>query len=230
MTALQALRKYHGSLAGKTVFVPAGLSGTGLFACQLAKNVFHAGKVITTVSTAKIPKLKELLGENTVDQIIDYTKSEPRDVIEYGSVDFLFDTVGLAMQYLCLMRPGSSRIISVATLPSGNQLQDSSLMDLPHRPAIPIPFRLGLNMLDQVRKLRARRYGVEYSYMFLASTGKDLDELRRYVEEGRLRTVVGTVVEFRDIESVRNACDVVYSGKGGLGKLVIRVDKSENLS
>lgn len=43
------------------------VGGTGLFACQLAKNVFHAGKVITTVSTSKIPKLKELLGENTVD-------------------------------------------------------------------------------------------------------------------------------------------------------------------
>lgn len=26
MTALQALRKYHGDLAGKTVFVPAGCS------------------------------------------------------------------------------------------------------------------------------------------------------------------------------------------------------------
>lgn len=44
------------------------VGGTGLFACQLAKNVLHAGKVITTVSTAKIPKLKELLGEKTVDQ------------------------------------------------------------------------------------------------------------------------------------------------------------------
>lgn len=44
------------------------VGGTGLFACQLAKNVFHAGKVITTVSTSKIPKLKELLGENMVDQ------------------------------------------------------------------------------------------------------------------------------------------------------------------
>ena len=44
------------------------VSGTGLFACQLAKNVFHARKVITTVSTAKIPKLKELLGEYIVDQ------------------------------------------------------------------------------------------------------------------------------------------------------------------
>lgn len=44
------------------------MSGTGLFACQLAKNVFHAGKVITTVSTSKIPKVKELLGEDTVDE------------------------------------------------------------------------------------------------------------------------------------------------------------------
>lgn len=44
------------------------VSGTGLFACQLAKNVFHAGKVITTVSTTKVEKVKELLGEGTVDE------------------------------------------------------------------------------------------------------------------------------------------------------------------
>ena len=62
--------------------------------------------------------------------------------------------------------------------------------------------------------------------MFLKSSGKDLDELRNYVEEGRLRTVVGTVAEIHDIVSVRNACNVVYSGKGGIGKSVIRVSKT----
>lgn len=46
----------------------SAVGGTGSFACQLAKNVFHAGKVITTVSTAKVPKVPELLGEGTVDQ------------------------------------------------------------------------------------------------------------------------------------------------------------------
>jgi len=92
MTALQALKKYKGDLTGKTVFVPAGcmtflsqkaafsnditVSGTGLFACQLAKHVFHAGKVITTVSTSKIPKVKELLGEGTVDESKDPTFSQ----------------------------------------------------------------------------------------------------------------------------------------------------------
>lgn len=42
-TALQALdkgeRTLEGGLKGKTVYIPAGLSGTGSFAAQLAKNV-----------------------------------------------------------------------------------------------------------------------------------------------------------------------------------------------
>ncbi|KGO71314.1 Alcohol dehydrogenase superfamily, zinc-type [Penicillium italicum] len=226
MTALQALRKYKGDLAGKTVFVPAGLSGTGLFACQLAKNVFHAGRVITTVSTSKVETIKELLGEATVDQIIDYTKSDPRKAIKSGSVDFLFDTMGSAMEYLCLMKQRSGCIISVSTMPSGNQLQESSIMDLPHKTSIPFALRLGLNAFDYIRKLRAWRYGVEYSYMFLESSGEDLDELRSYVEGRRLRTVVGNTVELSDIEAVRSACQIVYSGKGGLGKVVVKVADS----
>ncbi|EKV16573.1 Alcohol dehydrogenase [Penicillium digitatum PHI26] len=226
MTALQALGKYKGDLTEKTVFVPAGLSGTGLFACQLAKNVFHAGKVITTVSTSKVDKINDLLGEGTVDEIIDYTKIDPRKVIKSGSVDFLFDTVGSALEYLCLMNQKSGCIVSVATMPSGNQLQEYSLMDLPQQGGVPFALRMGLNAFDWVRKLRAWRYGVEYSYMFLESSGEDLDELRKYVEENKLRTVVGNSVELSDIEAVRSACQTVYSGKGGLGKLVVKVADS----
>jgi len=44
------------------------VGGTGAYACQLAKNVFKAGKVITTVSTSKVAKVPELLGEGVVDQ------------------------------------------------------------------------------------------------------------------------------------------------------------------
>lgn len=218
------------------------MSGTGLFACQLAKHVFRAGKVITTVSTSKIPKVPELLGEETVDEsrdnyinnniewiannsiiVIDYTKTDPRSAIPSGSIDFLFDTVGQAMDFLVLMRPKTSRIASISTMPSGDQLQNSSMMDLPHKPVVPFPVRLALNGLDYIRQLRARRYGTHYSYFFLEPSAEDLDELRKYVEEGKLKTVVGTIVDLRDIEAVRNACQVVYNGKGGLGKLVIKV-------
>jgi NADPH:quinone reductase-like Zn-dependent oxidoreductase len=222
-TAFQALRKYDGDLSGKTVFVPAGLSGTGLFACQLAKNVFHAGKVITTVSTAKVPKIPELLGKGTVDQVIDYKKVDPKSVIEHGSVDFLFDTNGLAMEYLCLMRSGSGGIISISTAPSGTQLQNSAVMRLPHHPTVPLVPRIVLNTMDYTRKLRAKRYGVSYSYMFLEPNGEDLDKLRGYIEEGKLKQVVGTTVNMQDISEVRKACQVVYNNRGGLGKVVIRV-------
>jgi hypothetical protein len=34
----------------------------------LGSDFFHAGKVITTVSTTKVEKVKELLGEGTVDE------------------------------------------------------------------------------------------------------------------------------------------------------------------
>ncbi|KAB8262371.1 chaperonin 10-like protein [Aspergillus pseudonomiae] len=227
-TAFQALQKYNGDLSGKTVFVPAGLGGTGLYACQLAKHVFHAGKVITTVSTSKIPKVDELLGKGTVDQIIDYTKSEPKDAIPHGSIDFLFDTVGLSMEYLCLMRPKTSRIVSISTLPSGNLLQNSSVMRLPHRPTLPFIYKQALNLMDAARKLRARRYGVEYSYMFLEPSGKDLDLLREYVEKDQLKPVVGTTANMWEIEEVRKACQVVFNNRGGLGKVVIRVVKPEN--
>jgi NADPH:quinone reductase-like Zn-dependent oxidoreductase len=77
--------------------------------------------------------------------------------------------------------------------------------------------------MDRIRKLRAKRYGVSYSYMFLEPNGEDLDKLRGYVEEGRLKQVVGTTVNMRDIAEVRKACQIVYDNRGGLGKVVIRV-------
>lgn len=168
------------------------------------------------------PHALQMHGSSSI-LVIDYTKGNPKDAIQPGTVDFLFDTIGNAMEYLSLMRPDTGCIISVSTLPSGDQLQASSLMQLPHQPVLPLPIKFALNSMDCVRKFRARRYGVTYSYMFLESSGKDLDKLRDLVESGKLRTVVGTMASLRDIKAVQEACQVVYSGRGGLGKVVIKV-------
>ncbi|KIW15099.1 hypothetical protein PV08_07886 [Exophiala spinifera] len=224
MTALQALRGYEGDLRGKTVFVPAGLSGTGLFACQLAKNVFGAGKVITTVSTAKVSQVKELLGEDVVDEIIDYKRVDPQSVIPPRSVDFIFDTTGIAMRYLALMRPKGT-IVTVSILPSGDVLQNSSVMrrspEKEDKAIVPFPIRIGLNVMHRIRVARASRYGVKYSSIFLETNAADLDSIRQWVEESKLKTVVGTKTYFKDIAEVRNACQVVFDGRGGVGKSVI---------
>ena len=206
--------------------------------------MFHAGKVITTVSTAKVDKVPQILGEGVVDEsqcppspfrripltnppsVIDYTKNDPTKVIAAGSVDFILDTTGQAMQFLSLMVPSTSLIISISTQPSGAQLQESSMMRRPDNPQLPWFARIALNLADAVRKARARRWSVEYSYLFLDSNAADLEALTKYVEEGKLVPVVGSRVDMRNIEKVREACMSTYNGKGGLGKTVIEVVQS----
>lgn len=199
------------------------MSGTGSFACQIAKNVLRAGKVITTVSTAKVPQVPQLLGAGVVDQIIDYTKQSPTSVIPRGSVDFCLDTTGQAMEFLSLMVPKTSLIISISTSPAAAQLQAADFMDRPDRPRIPWYGRAILNAMDAVRQARAWRWGVGYSYFFLGTNAEDLEALTRHVEDGKLRPVVGTRVPMRDLEKVKEAAGRVYEGKGGIGKAVIVV-------
>lgn len=228
------------------------MSGTGLFACQLAKNVFKAGKVITTVSTGKVSKVAELLGEGVVDesesillpfeptrrtqtprtlltlQVIDYKTTNPSAKIPPKSVDFLFDTIGDALNYLPLMTPESGTIITIAILTSGDVLANSSLMRLnadgTQKATVPFPVRCALNVLDRVRVLRAARWQVKYESIFLEPNGADLELLKGWVEEGLVRTVVGRRVSLKEVEGVREACQVVFRGTGGIGKAVIVVE------
>jgi NADPH:quinone reductase-like Zn-dependent oxidoreductase len=51
------------------------VSGVGSVAVQLAKNVYRAKKVVTTVSTKKIPMVETLLGKDVVDESIASPKS-----------------------------------------------------------------------------------------------------------------------------------------------------------
>jgi NADPH:quinone reductase-like Zn-dependent oxidoreductase len=44
------------------------VGGVGSLACQMAKNIFGAAKVITTVLTEKVGKADKLLGNGVVDR------------------------------------------------------------------------------------------------------------------------------------------------------------------
>ncbi|TVY82449.1 Reticulon-4-interacting protein [Lachnellula suecica] len=219
LTALQALdaadKNIDGGLKGKKVLIPGGLSGTGSIAIQLAKNVFGASKVITTLSTAKAAKAESLLGEGVVDQIIDYTKNDMAAVIPRGSVDFMFDTMGQALASLHLIKKGGM-IVSVSSLPFGSDLKDLA----PNMPAI---IRWTLNSIGAVSKYRARRYGVDYSCLFMRPSAADLTRLSGWIEEGKLKPVVGRVTGLENLKEIREGCEEVLSGKGGTGKFVIKI-------
>lgn len=223
MTALQAFDMadgmLEGGLKGKTVLVPAGLSGTGHYAVQIAR-CFQVGKIITTVSTPKISKIKELLGERAPDMMVDYTKENVVEKIGHGTVDFMFDTAGQTTSLLPVVKgSGKGVIISISTIPSGKLLaaqEDSQ-----------VPWYLSAFMTAADWGLTNwcwYRGGVVYKYLFLKSSGRDLDRLKEWIDEGKVRPVVGSTAKLENIEDVRKGCQGVFDGKGGVGKFVVVVD------
>lgn len=135
----------------------------------------------------------------------------------------MLDTTGEAMSYLPLMVPSDGLIVSIATQPSGTQLQRSSVMKRPDNPRLPWFGHLALNAFDKYRRARAARWGVAYEYLFLDPNAKDLDILATHAEHGDVIAVIGCTVDLKDVGRVKEACGTVYNGKGGLGKTVIKV-------
>ena len=219
-TALQALYRgeseFDGGLKGKTVFIPGGLSGTGSFAIQLAKNVFSAGKVVTTVSTGKLGRVEELLGEGAPDLTVDYTREDVVGKVGRGSVDFMFDTVGQTIKSLPMMKRGG-RIVSISTLPSGKLMKQ-------FEPSMPLWLGFMLDLVNWFFEVWTGWKGVGYEYLFLKGNTSDLEKLAKWVDEGKVRPVVGERVKLSDVEGVRRGCQQIYDGKGGVGKFVIDID------
>lgn len=203
-------------MKGKTVFIPAGLSGTGVTAIQLAKNVFGAGKVITTLSPGKIAKVGDYLGHAMPDQMIDYTKEDVGKQVGKGNVDFMFDTMGGALSSLSLVKRGGV-IVSISLLPNGTEFNKI-------HPGVPFWLRCIMNAFDWVVKAWTKRMGIYYQYLAVPSGTEELDLLTEFIEEGKLKAIVGRKTKLSDIEGVRAGCQQIYDAKGGVGKFVIEID------
>ncbi|KAG0651068.1 NOGO-interacting [Hyphodiscus hymeniophilus] len=217
-TALQSLYRgeaeTEGGLRGKTVFIPGALSGTGSFGVQLAKNVFGA-RVVSTVSSGKVGSVGTLLGKGTPDLVVDYTKDDVVKEIGKGSVDFMFDTVGQTFKSLPLMKKGAS-IVSISTLPSGKLIREM-------QPGVPLWLKVMLDVVNWVIELWTGWSGVRYSYLHLVGNTADLEKLAKWVDEGKVKPIVGESVGLEDIEGIRKGCMRIFEGKGGVGKFVIDI-------
>ncbi|KAK9450411.1 chaperonin 10-like protein [Limtongia smithiae] len=215
LTSLQSLLAIESGLAGKTLLVKAGLSGTGSMGVQLAKNVFGASKVITTLSTSKIPKLESCIGAGIVDEVIDYTKEDPGKIIPAGSLDAVYDTVGNAFASLHLIKRGGS-LITITGIPASSDISEAV--------AKPLPWYVSsiISAAGSVSRYRAKRRGVTYKGILLHNYAGQLNKITEYVEEGKLKPVVGRVVDFADEKALKEAFAEVLSGKGLIGKTVIK--------
>ncbi|KAH8674700.1 chaperonin 10-like protein [Tricladium varicosporioides] len=224
-TAICALqiadKEVEGGLKGKTVLVPGGLGGVGSLAVQFAKSVFGVERVITTLSTAKIPKLEGLVGEGCVDIILDYTKTNVVEEIGREKVDLVIDTAMVGFSYLPIIKSGGVLVSLFGK--TWTQMK----VDWPLSPRW---VGVIMDFVDGVQRWRAGRWGVRYFATFSEFKGENWDLIERMVEEGRLRVVVGEEVEMGDVDGVRRLLDVVTSGKGSVGNGIRRERKKMSFS
>ncbi|KAF3915513.1 Zeta-crystallin [Orbilia brochopaga] len=217
-TVFQALDQIDGgraALKDKRVLVTGGMGGAGSVGVQLAK-AYGASEVLTTVSTSKMARAKELF-DGIVDTFIDYKTTDPATAIQPRSLDFILDTAGGSIAPLFPLLKENHRFISIAAMPSGDSMRAQA-------PSTAWFVVAALNLNSRFRiDGPAKKANVQYEYHRLKPNGKDLSEVAQLVEEGKVKPVLGDVFEFTE-EGCRQAAELVMgNGSRNGGKVVIKI-------
>ncbi|KAI0160554.1 alcohol dehydrogenase [Xylariaceae sp. FL1272] len=201
-------------LKGKTAFVPGALSSTGSIMIQLLRNEYGVKRIISTVSTAKLPLVEQYL-PGYVDQLVDYTvHKQLTDAIPAGSVDLVLNTQWDLFKTFPLVNPKKGVVISIASLPHPALLREM----IPNLPFF-VFWLLSAAQWYYAFKLR----GTNVKYEFVSGNfgpRETVDKVGEFIAIGKVNAVTRTV-DLEDLEAVRKACDQVATGKGGIGKLVV---------
>lgn len=229
VTSYQVVRRYFeltgqptdgsATLEGKTVFLQAALGGSGSVAAQVVKNVYGAKRVVATVSTEKVAMVGALL-PGVVDQVIDYKTEDVVEAVGRGAVDFVFNTQRDVVKTFALANPETGAVLSIASVPGKKTLRSFlGTSKVPFQWLLFLVSRLAYVWYDW--NLR----GTKIRHDFVSGDMGDREAIERageWVAAGKVKAIA-TVVDLDDLQAVRAECQKVADGKGGVGKLVIRV-------
>ena len=203
LTAWQVLVETAKLKKGQKVFIQAGSGGVGTVAIQLAK---HLGAfVATTTSTANVDWVKAL----GADVVIDYKQQDFATVLR--DYDVVLNSLGNdeLNKSLRILKPGG-HLISISGPPT---------------PAFAIarglawPLRQVLRLLSFGIRRKARKSGVDYTFVFMRADGAQLREITALVESGAIRPVVDKIFPLQDTPKALAYVD----GGRAKGKVVVQV-------
>lgn len=204
LTAWQVLVERANLKQGQKVLIHAGSGGVGSFAIQLAK--YLGASVATTTSTANVDMLKSL----GADVVIDYTKADFSELL--SGYDVVFNSLDQATleKSLKVLKPGG-RLFSISGPP-----------DVAFAKSIGAHWflRQVMRLLSRGIRSKARRRGIDYSFVFMHADGKQLKKISALLESGAIRPVVDRVFPFA---ALNEAMDYLETGRAR-GKVVIAMD------
>ena len=202
LTALQALRNELSVRKGTRLLISGGAGGVGTLAIQLAK---HFGAEVTTTASPRGDELVRRLG---ADRVIDYTRERIGD--EPRIYDAVLDLVGgqTLKQSFRILKPGGMAV-SIAGVPE----------PLTARKDLAAPGWVAALFwaISLPVRLRARRAGARYRYLFMHPSADDLRFLATLVDEGALQPVVDSEYPFGSIAEAFAALEQGHAK----GKIVV---------
>lgn len=203
LTAWQALVEKANLKKGQKVFIQAGSGGVGTFAIQLAKHL--GATVATTTSAANIDLVKSL----GADIVIDYKKDDFENILkDYDVVLNSQDTKTLEKS-LKVLKPGG-KIISISGPPDpefGTAINANWFL------------KIVLKFLSAGIRKKAKRLGINFSFLFMRAQGDQLSQITALIESGAIKPVMDKVFPF---EQTNEAMSYVEAGRAK-GKVVVKV-------
>ncbi|MBB6193740.1 NADPH:quinone reductase-like Zn-dependent oxidoreductase [Sphingobium wenxiniae] len=201
LTAWQVLIERAQIKPGQKVLIHAGSGGVGTFAIQLAKHL--GATVATTASAANAPMLKDL----GADIVIDYRSQKFEE--ELSGYDVVLNSLDAATleKSLKVLKPGG-KLISISGPPDPAFARAQGLNAV---------LRLVLRLMSAGIRRKAKRAGVDYSFLFMRADGEQLGGITKLIENGIIRPVVDRTFPF---EKLNDAFAYIDTGRAK-GKVVV---------
>lgn len=203
LTAWQALVNRAKLQKGQRVLIHAGSGGVGTIAIQLAKSL---GAIVAATTSGANVALVRSLG---ADVVIDYKKEDFEKVID--GYDVVLNSLGTATleKSLAVLKPGG-KLISISGPPD-----PVFAMQI----GAGWPLRLVMRLLSFGIRRKAKRRGIDYSFLFMTANGAQLEKITALVEKGVIRPVIDKVFA---LEDAAKAIEYLETGRAK-GKVVVTV-------
>ncbi|MCB0404748.1 MAG: NADP-dependent oxidoreductase [Bdellovibrionales bacterium] len=203
LTAWQCLFEVLKLQPKQKILIHAGGGGVGGLAIQFAKN---AGAYVATTAS---PAAKAVVEAYGADEIINYREEKFETVL--SDYDHVLDTVGddTLLRSFGVIKKGHT-VVSVAGVP-----EPQTAKDIDKGLLIKSIFWA---ISSKIRKA-AKKAGVHYRYLFMHPDGKQLSEIAKLIEEGKVKAKVDRVF---DLEKATEAFSYLETGHAK-GKVILRV-------
>lgn len=203
LTTYQAFSDILDLQRGQKILIHAGAGGVGTFAIQMAKLM---GAYVATTASEKGYDLVKSLG---ADLIVNYREENFEDKL--ADYDAVYDTLGGAAleKSFHVLKPGG-QIVSISGMPNARFGREEKLGWM--KTAI-------LSLVSRKLTALEKKTRTKYHFLFMKPSGAQLNILKEWIEEGRIKPIVDKVYS---LQEAGQAFQYLESGRAK-GKVIVKI-------